>query len=849
MLTATTSTTLPPPETNVQNAIAPRRPGVGTKGRKIKLWANFYPVAFPDRNIMQYDVDIVEGRNNVLPAAVNRRIIDAWRAVVTKDPSWSTGDREVARLAVYDGQKMLYAPKNLKIAEGVDTFKIQVEEEDSPGKFRNFTVKLKKTTEVNLERLHYYLKNKRPSSGSSQEAIDFPSDALMALQVLLRHSPSLRLTTYGRANSFYSPTDRTSLPDGLAVHFGWFQSLRPAASITYRDLLSNGQLLLNLDVAATAFYEAGPLIDVVAKFFNRRNIDACGDALRRPQEHRRLEKYVNNLMIHITYRNASGRYKYKVRGLTQQGAKDIKITLRDEGGATAAGRKVTIAQYFEEYNKVKLNYPWLPCIVTGAKKDIKIPMELCNVKPNQRHIGKVSDRQAAEMIKVTAAPPQDRLNKIKDGVGALHGANDKQFLDAWGVKIADNMLQVDGRVLPPPRMSFSIQSQSGREVSLKEDGQWRLNQGQFYSNPGSLVAWSVAVFASPHQVPLHNLEGFLNGLGNSLQIYADVKRAAETTDLSLMTQCCLSKFVEPRTRPAYWDNLALKVNAKLGGVNSHLDPGKELMQLPNVTKVPTMILGADVTHPPPGAGEGVSIAAVVASMDAKFYEYRTSIRLQGARQEIIMDLGDMVKELFILFRERANIFPKRIIFYRDGVSEGQFGEVVLQEVSALKRMLVSIRCADTKITFLCVNKRHHARFFPVDRRDTGRSGNTLPGTVVDTGVVHPFEFDFFLNSHPGLKGTSRPAHYHVLYDENQFSADNIQEFTYRLCYLYCRSTRAVSIVPPAYYAHLVAARARCYVTRMTGDTSELSSEGGSVTAGPAEMAAVTEVIQKSMFFT
>jgi eukaryotic translation initiation factor 2C len=32
------------------------------------------------------------------------------------------------------------------------------------------------------------------------------------------------------------------------------------------------------------------------------------------------------------------------------------------------------------------------------------------------------------------------------------------------------------------------------------------------------------------------------------------------------------------------------------------------------------------------------------------------------------------------------------------------------------------------------------------------------------------------------QGTSRPAHYHVLFDENGFSADSLQTLTYNLCY-------------------------------------------------------------------
>ncbi|KAK1402827.1 hypothetical protein POM88_002432 [Heracleum sosnowskyi] len=53
-----------------------------------------------------------------------------------------------------------------------------------------------------------------------------------------------------------------------------------------------------------------------------------------------------------------------------------------------------------------------------------------------------------------------------------------------------------------------------------------------------------------------------------------------------------------------------------------------------------------------------------------------------------------------------------------------------------------------------------------------------------------------------IVGTSRPAHYHVLWDENNFTADGIQSLTNNLCYTYARCTRSVSVVPPAYYAHL-----------------------------------------------
>ena len=72
------------------------------------------------------------------------------------------------------------------------------------------------------------------------------------------------------------------------------------------------------------------------------------------------------------------------------------------------------------------------------------------------------------------------------------------------------------------------------------------------------------------------------------------------------------------------------------------------------------------------------------------------------------------------------------------------------------------------VTYVVSIKRHHVRFFP-RKEDADRTGNCRAGTVVDRDIVHPTELDFYLQSHAGLLGTSRPAHYNVLYDDNAFS--------------------------------------------------------------------------------
>jgi len=161
-------------------------------------------------------------------------------------------------------------------------------------------------------------------------------------------------------------------------------------------------------------------------------------------------------------------------------------------------------------------------------------------------------------------------------------------------------------------------------------------------------------------------------------------------------------------------------------------------------------------------------------MDAKASRYAASIRVQAGREEIIVDLVNMAKELLKTFYQTCGRKPERILFYRDGVSEGQFAAVLNSEIKAVKGKneeihiyrihSVALTTSDyilvwvffpnkaacqaldaqykPTITFVVVQKRHHTRFFPMNKNESDRSGNCMPGTVVETTIIHPSEFDF-----------------------------------------------------------------------------------------------------------
>jgi eukaryotic translation initiation factor 2C len=88
-----------------------------------------------------------------------------------------------------------------------------------------------------------------------------------------------------------------------------------------------------------------------------------------------------------------------------------------------------------------------------------------------------------------------------------------------------------------------------------------------------------------------------------------------------------------------------------------------------------------------------------------------------------------------------------------------------------------------------------------------------------------YEFDFYLQAHSGLQGHVKPTHYTVVYDENRLGADEVQQGTHTVSYLYARATKAVSLVPAAYYADLACERGRCYLNDFLSVDDKMSTSG------------------------
>ncbi|XP_034580987.1 protein argonaute 18-like [Setaria viridis] len=225
---------------------------------------------------------------------------------------------------------------------------------------------------------------------------------------------------------------------------------------------------------------------------------------------------------------------------------------------------------------------------------------------------------------------------------------------------------------------------------------------------------------------------------------------------------------------------------------------------------------------------------VVASQDwREVVKYNSVVRAQGHREEIVSGLEEIVTELLDAFGKVSNMKPQQLIFYRVGISEGQFKQILEKEIPEIEKAWKSLYNNEKpQITYNALQKSHQRRLFPNSNKCKallGDRGNVEHGTVIDREMCQPTEFDFFLCSHPATKGPSRPVQYLVLRDENNFTADELQSLTNNLCYTYASSTQSVLI----------------------GSNAAAAASSGGATApagGAKQLPEIKDELKRSMFY-
>ncbi|KAJ2510035.1 hypothetical protein GGI11_005642 [Coemansia sp. RSA 2049] len=814
----------------------------GSMGRKLKVNVNMIELKkYPEQNIYQYDVDLVPERGvfKKLPAP------EFMRSVFDQAMRTHRTTKLKGIPLVYDARKIAYAPS--PICNSNEELVLDVSYTES-GRSEKFVIRIREVAVINTTILTEFIK------GKSSAGVADIQPALTALDLAVGSVVRSQMVGFNR--SFFTRTQALPTSGGLELWRGFSFSVRPGIE----------RLFLNINTAVTAMYTPGSLLEAIINILELRDVNQVRGGLS-PQMVRTIGSYLRGVVLYLKHRGIQGKRKFSVKGMTTKPLDKESFEWEDP---TQEGKTemVTIEKYYQRRYNIKLNYPFLPGLV--GRKNAVFPIELCDIGENQRYKGKLGDKQTADMVKFACQKPSENMSRINQAISNL-GIGTSPVVKAFGMEIPNRLAEVEARVLPTPTITYGSRS---REPSLApSSGAWNMRDKQVTTSGKPLDYWAVLVLANRSYMAEGRVQNFVTALvricnqtgyrinhpqppivyGNpnadigremkkacdsirlrpgdapqlllvilpttNAQVYQTVKNCAYTT-LGVQSQCMQAKHVQ-NANAQYCANLCLKINAKMGGTNQSL-VGQNLQKM--LHSKPTLVMGCDVTHPAPGEHGKPSIASVVGSTDLMGLRYAATLIQLPSRQELVKLLMEAVQRHLRLFFSSTKVKPRHIVFYRDGISETQFPQTRDRELTEILRACSSVEAGyKPEVTFIAVLKRHNTRFYPLTSRDGDRTGNCVPGTVIDRSVTLAPYFDFYLFSHAAIQGTSRPTHYVVLHNDVGFTADELQQLTYSLCFTYAICTRSVSLVPPVYYAHRVADRARCHLVEMGTEFDDAST--------------------------
>nr|XP_040582342.1 protein argonaute-2-like [Lepeophtheirus salmonis] len=556
--------------------------------------------------------------------------------------------------------------------------------------------------------------------------------------------------------------------------------------------LSKG-IFLNSDVFLGAYYQTAPLDRFLGRYADKKSF-------------MNLEKLLKRVKLQTTHLKKN--FSFKGMKLSEKSSKDLFFE--------AEGGKISVADYFQKTYKPLRNPDW-PCVVR-MKNDMEMyfPIEILSVGKNQRVLGKLDEKQTSDMIKISARRPHERFEMIKKRMDMFSSYQNTEIL---GLEIDKGFAQVKAKVLNAPELLFA----NKKRISVN-DGGWNLN-GVSAIRPILIKDFSVINCTPMRDFEIkRQMNTFINSCKNfgiqfSNENYTlrNVRKPAEIKDglmkfsliilpnsfngdyykfaktASELYKNTITQSVRERNfarmSPSLAANIALKIVVKFGGFSHFINSGL------NIFNVPTIVFGADVSHP--GVGSNVyTMSAVVASMDRHCSSFNTYMERQEDRQEIITNLKEIVRKALNAFKTKNNCVPQKIIFFRDEI----------------KNACTSLDPKyNPSVTYIVAQKRHSVRF---NNNTSGNyngkpvNSNISPGTLISELSSSEYN-DFYMVTHKALLGTARPVRYLTIKDENDFK-DNMPKFIYQICHLYGRATKSVSIPSPIYYAHLAAARTKVY---------------------------------------
>ncbi|CAG8982772.1 hypothetical protein HYALB_00001053 [Hymenoscyphus albidus] len=644
-----------------------------------------------------------------------------------------------------------------------------------------------------LGRIEYEKLNDFTNPKSQPDPNYVPDDDLRHLNIIIRKFVEEADVKVGRVgNKFYPNYQHRAYSDvshnsALWIKSGYFSSMRPG----------EGSLIMGINSTTSAFYAPTTLQNWIEQ---RHSSSHYGEP---------LPGWVKNELKGLRVK-FEGRREIKGPGSkdeSQQEAKHWSIH------SIVDGKSVTQVEFICKENGEPIKvYDYIAkefCRPEGnLERDQLSENAYCvNVGDNTRKIFYPAD----QLVLLNGNLSRDTWRKC------LEKQPEHQIRIRFGISIEDNFLSPKFRKIDPPTLQYgqgkvaqrsSQTNMTTKKPPTKKPNSWNLGLiKKLYDVKGGELSAIHVIIIGDH-IDFKWSKGFFDHLSKALSRHVaskeelqvlefpvpDIPEEADNVqDRRILFEHFLNEAVDKLTEDSLNKkqpklifvrgiptivlkaqklsstdsmlkaNLCLKVNFKLGGTN-------HMLQDTTRPKSRTMVVGADVTHPTRCIDAGCpSLAGVVATNTGgdQINHYLASARLQVNNTEFISDLKGMMVERLKSWKNRnGSPLPEHILFYRDGLGESQYGMVLKKELPQIERAIKEFReneaiessLQNPKITLVVVGKRHHTRFFPALQPPDRLEYNLEGGSVIDSGVIDPKRFNFYLQSHDSPLGTAKSAH-------------------------------------------------------------------------------------------
>ncbi|CAF1151082.1 unnamed protein product [Adineta steineri] len=667
----------------------------------------------------------------------------------------------------------------------------------------------------------------------------YPYDTVHILETLLKRSLQDRIKTVKNKNYFVDETVK-ELGNGFEQRNGFIQTLN----------LSSHRLTLNIQTRMSTFYSDMSLIDFIHKQIGRNDIPSVDEC---QQLNQILQKCL------IVTQESNRRIEYEFDAFVYKRPAEIYIR---------PGESLT--DYFQHAKNITLIQPDYPCIQVYVARSAYdrmhfLPLEICEIKQWQIYEPFSQIQEGGNYVPT----PEERYLRITNTIKSCN-YNSSLLCQALGFYITniDEMLEFDARILTPPRIKSGLHYPAhvdngviflgGHIFTPKPISNLAITYfGRNFKGNESVV--DVFVHTLIDVMERYNIYGhheehniapifedidehFQSMVEQRCQFMICLMDESHEDDLTqlrinikkcgsirhgIMTQCVRYSEIpiSENNLNSYCEGLIRKINFKNGGINTKVDLDMALEKKQSEKDL-YMFFGANILHGMNDSHEYPSIAAIIGSVDSSCARSAGRVCKQYPGNgkfpiDTIAGIGKMVEELLDYNRQENGYLPNKIVFYRDGIENKRVSKILECEIPAIRQAFDKMYGDKTKhplLTVVAVKRRHNTCFFTYNsdpNQETSKSedssrvtDNMSIGCVIDTTIVHPYQHDFYLNSHSTYRGVNRPPLYHVLLDEIGFTADELQLLTYHLCFTDARSSASEAIPSVAHQASIAALNAR-----------------------------------------